>query len=263
MKLKTSSTLVLSLLFVGTATMAQTTAPAPDYTLSYNAGVVSDYRIRGLSQTTFKPALQAGVDFAHKSGFYLGAWGSNVNWIKDYVGNAATPAVATKGSLEVDLYAGYKGSITKDLAFDLGVITYQYPGNTASKVTVDANTTEIYGALTYGIVTAKYSQSTGNSVANPNSAGSKYFEVAANIDLGNGFTLIPHAGRQTIPNVTAPQPDAGDYTDYSLTLSKDFGNGLSASLSAIGTNAKDGFYKVGGFDNLGKSTAVVGLKYSF
>jgi uncharacterized protein (TIGR02001 family) len=262
MKLKTASAFALGLL-VTSAAMAQTTAPAPDYTLSYNAAAVSDYRVRGLSQTSFKPALQVGVDFAHKSGFYLGAWGSNVNWIKDYVGNSATPAVDTKGPIEIDLSAGYKGSISKDLAFDVGIITYQYPGNTASKVTVNADTTEIYGALTYGIVTAKYSRSIGNSVANPNSAGSTYWEVAANIDLGNGFTLMPHAGRQTIPNVSAPQPDGGNYTDYALTLSKDFGNGLSASLSAIGTNAKDGFYKVGGFDNLGKSTAVIGLKYNF
>lgn len=263
MKQKTAFTLALSLLLAGSAAMAQTAASAPDYTLSYNAGIVSDYRIRGMSQTSFKPALQAGVDFSHKSGLYLGAWGSNVNWIKDYIGNSVSPAVETKGSLEVDLYAGYRGTITQDLAFDLGVITYQYPGNTASEVTVNANTIEVYGALTYGIVTAKYSQSTGNSVANPNSAGSTYFEVAANIDLGNGFTLIPHAGRQTIPNVTLPQPDAGNYTDYSLTLAKDFGNGVSATLSAIGTNAQDGFYKAGSFDNLGKSTAVVGLKYSF
>lgn len=262
MKLKTASAFALGLLIMSAA-MAQATAPEPDYTLSYNAAAVSDYRVRGVSQTSFKPALQVGVDFAHKSGFYLGAWSSNVNWIKDYVGNSATPAVDTKGPIEIDFSAGYKGSISKNLAFDVGIITYQYRGNTASKVTVNANTTEIYGALTYSIVTAKYSRSIGNFTANPNSTGSTYWEVAANIDLSNGFTLIPHAGHQTIPNVSAPQPDAGNYTDYSLTLSKNFGNGFSASLSAIGTNAKDGFYKVSGFDNLGKSTAVVSLQYNF
>lgn len=250
MKLKSTSALILTALLASTAAMAQTQAPEPDYTLSFNVGAVSDYRFRGISQTSFKPALQAGIDFAHKSGFYLGAWGSNVNWIKDYAG-------ATDGSLEIDLYGGYKGAITKDLGFDVGVITYQYPSNTAP---VNANTTEVYGALTYSIVTAKFSQSTGNFVANASSSGSRYFEVAANFDLGNGFTLTPHVGRQTIPNQTN---NAGDYTDYALTLGKDFGNGLSVSVAAIGTNATDAFYKVGTFDNLGKSGAVVGLKYSF
>lgn len=250
MKLKSTAALILTSLLAGTAAMAQTTAPTPDYTLSYNVGVTSDYRFRGISQTTFDPALQAGVDFAHKSGFYLGVWGSNVNWLKDFAG-------ATDGNLEIDLYGGYKGAITNDLGFDIGVITYQYPSNNAP---VNANTTEVYGALTYSIVTAKFSQSTGNFVANANSSGSQYFEVAANFDLGSGFSLTPHVGRQTIPNQAN---NAGDYTDYSLTLAKDFGNGLTASIAAIGTDAKDAFYKVGRFDNLGKDAVVVGLKYSF
>jgi hypothetical protein len=41
-------------------------AAEPDYTLSCNIGVTTDYRFRGISQTSFKPALQAGADFAHK-----------------------------------------------------------------------------------------------------------------------------------------------------------------------------------------------------
>jgi uncharacterized protein (TIGR02001 family) len=254
MKLKSTPALALTALLAGTAAMAQTKASEPDYTLSYNVGVTSDYRFRGISQASFNPALQAGADFAHKNGFYLGIWGSNINWIKDYIG-------ATDGSLEVDLYGGYKGAITKDIAFDVGIIRYQYPGNTAADVPgfADANTTEIYGALTYSVVTAKYSRSTGNFIANSNSSGSQYFEVAASFDLGNGFTLTPHAGHQTIPN----QAINGDYTDYALTLGKDFGNGLTASIAAVGTNADDAFYKVGTYDNLGKSAVVLGLKYSF
>jgi len=251
MKLKATSTLALTALLASLPVLAQTTAPEPDYTLSYNAGITTDYRFRGISQSSFDPALQVGVDFTHSSGFYLGAWGSNVSWIKDYVG-------ASKGSIEIDLYGGYRGQIGKDVAFDVGVIKYQYPNNTAAAVLVNANTAEVYGALTYSIVTAKYSRSVSNFVANPDSKGSQYFEIAANIDLGNGFTLTPHVGRQKVANNST-----GNYTDYSLTLGKDFGNGLSGTVAAIGTNAADSFYKVAGFDNLGKDTFVVGLKYSF
>lgn len=250
MKLKSTAALILTTLLASSAAMAQTTVPTPDHTLSFNVGVVSDYRFRGISQTSFEPALQGGVDFAHKSGLYLGVWGSNVKWIKDYAG-------ATDGSLEVDLYGGYKGEISKDFTYDLGIITYQYPSNNAA---TNANTTEVYGALTYSIVTAKYSQSIGNFVANPDSSGSRYFEVAANFDLGNGFSLTPHIGHQTIPNVLN---DAGNYTDYSLTLGKDFGNGLSASIAAIGSDAKESFYTDSKSNFLGKSTLVAGLKYSF
>ncbi len=257
MSLKTKSVLVLATALVGTAVMAQTAAPAaapePANSLSFNVGVVSDYRFRSVSQTSFKPALQGGVDFAHKSGFYVGAWGSNINWIKDYVG-------ATDGTLEVDLYGGYKGEIASGLSFDVGAITYQYPSNTADKVLVNANTNEVYAALTFSIVTAKYSYATSNFIANPDSKGSAYVEVAAAFDLGNGFTLTPHIGRQSIKNQAG---NAGDYTDYSLTLGKDFGNGLSASVAVYSTDAKDSFYKVGTFDNLGKNGAAVGVKYTF
>jgi len=248
MKLKATSTLALTALLASMPALAQTAAPAPDYTVSYNAGIITDYRFRGISQSSFDPALQVGVDFTHKSGFYLGAWGSNVSWIKDYAG-------ASKGSIEIDLYGGYRGQIGKDVAFDVGAIKYQYPNNTAS---TNANTAEVYGALTYNIVTAKYSRSISNFVANLDSKGSQYFEIAANFDLGNGFTLTPHLGRQKVANNSA-----GNYTDYSLTLGKDFGNGLSGTVAAIGTNAVDSFYKVPGFDNLGKDALVVGLKYSF
>ena len=249
MKLKPTSLIILSTLLVGSAAIAQTKVAEPDYTLAYNVGVTSDYRFRGMAQTAAKPALQAGVDFAHKSGLYLGAWGSNVSWIKDFG--------ASDGSLEIDLYGGYKGEVISGLGFDLGVITYQYPGNTAA---TNADTTEVYGALSYGPVTAKYSRSAGNFVANANSSGSAYFEVAASFDLGSGFTLTPHVGRQTIPNVAN---DAGDCTDYALTLGKDFGNGLSATLAAVGSNADKSFYTDAKGRFLGNNTVVAGLKYSF
>ena len=244
-----SSALALGLL-ANTAAHSQSAAPAPDFTLAYNIGGTTDYRFRGISQSSFKPAVQGGIDFSHKSGAYAGVWASNVNWIKDYIG-------ATDGSLEVDFFGGYKGELAKDLGFDLGVIAYVYPSNNAP---TNANTNEIYAALTYGPVTAKYSRSLGNFVANPNSAASQYLEVAASFDVGNGFSITPHLGRQTIPNQTA---SAGDYTDYALTVNKDLGNGLSASLTLLGTDAKDSFYKVAPIDNLGKSGLLVGLKYSF
>ena len=70
--IKSKTTLFAAALLAGTAAMAQTKAPEPDYTLAYNVGAVTDYRFRGISQTGFNPAVQGGIDFSHKSGFYLG-----------------------------------------------------------------------------------------------------------------------------------------------------------------------------------------------
>ena len=247
---------------VGTSVLAQTKAPEPDYTLGYNIGFTSDYRFRGLSQSNFGGAIQGGVDFAHKNGFYAGAWASNVSWVKQFNG-------ATNGDWEIDLYGGFKGELTKGLGFDVGVIGYLYPGNNSGSAgtpgaggVTDANTTEIYGALTYNVVTLKYSHSVGNFLGFLNSTASNYLDLSANLDLGNGFTLTPHVGRQTVKGQAG---NLGDYTDYSLTLAKDFGNGFSANLGLYGTDANQSFYANtnGNTNFLGKSGAAVGVKYSF
>ena len=263
-----SSKIAASLAILATsASFAQTKAPEPDYTVAYNVGVVTDYRFRGLSQTSLKPALQLGVDFAHKSGFYLGAFGSNVNWVKDF--NSAT-----KGSYELDLYGGFKGNITEDLGFDVGLITYIYPGNTSGKAGTpsggnysNANTNEIYAGLTYYVFSFKYSRSMGDFLGNLRSGGSQYFDLSANFDLGNGFTLTPHIGRQTVPNQNfggSTDGKAANYMDYALTLGKDFGSGLSGTAALIGTDTKrPGFYRDSKDKDLGKSTLVVGVKYTF
>lgn len=219
-------------------------AAEPESTLAFNAGVVSDYRYRGISQSRLQPALQGGVDYADKSGFYVGAWGSSIKWIKDASGDAP---------VELDLYGGYKGAVG-DVAYDLGFLRYEYSGH---KLAVSPNTNEVYGAITYGLFTAKYSHAVSNLFGNADSKNSYYLDLSANVDLGDGYTLTPHVGRQMVKNL----PDLS-YNDYALTLGKDLGNGLSASLMLVDTNAKVTPYTWGA-KYVGKSGAVVGLKYTF
>ena len=96
--------LVPALMATAMASMIHTAQAAePESSLSFNAGVVSDYRYRGISQSRLDPAVQGGVDYADKSGFYVGAWGSSIKWIKDANGGNAP--------VEVDLYGGYKGAV--------------------------------------------------------------------------------------------------------------------------------------------------------
>ena len=75
------SKIVLALLATSSAAFAQTAPAAPEVT--YNVGVVSQYRYRGIAQTKGDPALQGGVDYANANGFYAGAWGSTIKWIKE------------------------------------------------------------------------------------------------------------------------------------------------------------------------------------
>ena len=246
--------LAMALASAGTS-MAQTAPAAPESSLSLNVGAVSDYRYRGISQSRLNPALQGGMDYADKSGAYIGIWGSTITWIKD----TSDGTISGKGNTEIDIYGGYKFAVG-DVAYDVGFLRYQYPGNDLQKVTdfVNANTNELYGAVTLGVVTAKYSYSTGNIFGNANSKGSTYFDLTATFDLGGGYTLAPHLGRQDIKNGSIYS-----YTDYALTLGKDLGKGLTASAAVIGTDAKTGSYKTPAGKQTGKAGLVVGIKYAF
>lgn len=243
-KILVPSLIALAVSALTSVAQAQT---APESSLSFNAGVVTDYRYRGISQSRLKPAVQGGVDYADKSGFYVGAWGSSIKWIKDAGGDAP---------IELDLYGGYKGAVG-DVAYDVGFLRYQYSGN---KLEVSPNTNEIYGAVTYGMFTAKYSHATSNLFGFVDSKKSGYLDLSATVDLGEGYSLVPHVGHQSVKG--ADNSDFS-YTDYALTLGKDLGNGLSASAAVIGTNAKTGFYVSPSDKDLGKSTVVLGLKYTF
>jgi uncharacterized protein (TIGR02001 family) len=187
--------------------------------------------------------LQGGADYADPSGFYVGTWASTIKWIKDAGG---------KADFELDLYGGYKTEIAKGLTLDVGGLYYEYARN---KLNPSANTFEIYGALSYGVVTAKYSHSTTNLFGFADSKGSGYFDVTATFDLGDGMTLAPHIGHQTVKHLAS-----ASYTDYSLTFTKDF-SGLALSAALVGTDAK-GYLSPNGKD-LGKTTVVVGLKKTF
>lgn len=247
MKLTSRSLIASAALLASVASLAQTKAPEPDYTLAYNLGATTDYRYRGISQTRLKPTVQGGIDFSHKSGVYLGAWGSGIKWIKDGGGDA---------SVELDLYGGYKATVGA-IGYDLGVLTYQYPSN---KLNPSANTTELYGAATLGPATLKYSHSVSNLFGFANSKNSGYLDLSASFDLGDGWSLAPHVGRQRVAHNSLYS-----YTDYSLAVNKDI-DGLVLSATLVGTDADQAAYTTSaaaGGKFLGKSGLLLSVKKNF
>ena len=218
--------------------------------LSYNVGVTTDYRYRGISQTRLKPALQGGLDFT-EGGFYLGAWASTIQWVKDAKGSA---------SVEIDLYGGFKGELSPGLGYDVGLLTYQYPSN---KLSPSANTTEIYGAFSFGPATLKYSHSVSNLFGFAGSKNSGYLDLSAGFEVGGGVTLTPHLGYQSVAH------NGGySYTDYSLTASMDVAKGLTLSGALVGASTKTvagakAYASAANGKDLGKAGIVLGLKYAF
>lgn len=123
------------------AAAAQDVPEPAALTITGSAGLVSDYRFRGVSQSGGDPAVQAGITATHESGFYLGAWGSSINFTR-------LGAAPVYGSMELDLTGGWTREIASGLTADLGLGWYTYPGGHVGK----ADFLEGYGSLatTYG-----------------------------------------------------------------------------------------------------------------
>src|SRR5262245_60311912 len=135
--------------------------PEPEFTFTGNAGLFSDYRFRGFTQTGYGPAFQGGFDFAHKSGFYLGNWNSNVE-----------QGLFNGASLEMDFYGGYKGTVG-DFGYDIGYLYYYYP-KSGAQGTTKVNNGELYIGGSYGPVSAKWFYGT-----------TKFFSLGKGPTLGN------------------------------------------------------------------------------
>jgi len=190
-------TSLLSLLTLTAASaMAQSAAPAPALTTSGNLAYTSDYVFRGITQNGGKTAIQGGFDVAHTAGLSAGVWASNVSY-----GTA---------TLEVDAYAAYGFSLTKDITASVGYIGYIYEGNSSF------NTSELnVSASAYGL-TAKISFATtdyfGNSIVG---SGTKYYELNYAYDVAavKGLSLALHYG------ITDGKNAASTDKDYSIALS--------------------------------------------
>lgn len=225
--------------------------PTPEYSLTANVTLASQYRYRGLMQTNNQAAIQGGFDFTHASGLYLGNWNSSISWLNDSNSKVSAP-------VEMDFYGGCKGNLAPNVPFDLGVLQYYYPGDYPSGYT-SPDTTELYAGLSYGPVLFKYSIAMTNLFGFADSKYSQYFDLSGNFDTGVwGLTVNAHVGRQTVRNVTD-----GAYTDWKLGLTKDFGQGLAVSIAYIDTNADRAVYTNSRGRYMGRATGLLSLTKTF
>jgi uncharacterized protein (TIGR02001 family) len=178
--------------------------------VSGNLSLTSDYRFRGISQSQNAPAVQGGVDYAHSSGLYIGNWNSSVS-----------SQVYTNGAgVESDLYAGYKKDIYKGLTLDIGSYNYFYPRATAARTGSNFDTYEAFVGLSYGPVSAKYSQTLGNGYFGTVNAKNTNYTQA---DIAQSFeplsaklkdlSFLAHFGRTNVANSSTL-----DYNDINVGL---------------------------------------------
>lgn len=190
-------------------------AGAAQAEVSGTAAIVSDYDFRGFTQTNNEATVQLSIDYAHESGWYVGTWGSGVDF------------GAIKPSTELDVYTGYRGSLA-DVGYDLGVVHYAYPGAS------DLSFTEIYGKLSYSIVSGGvyFSNDFGGS-------SDSAFYVYGDVGIPAGpLTVTLHAGLSDGDGVGATYfaGTKDSYTDYGVGVSYT-ANNLTLGFKWIGVDA--------------------------
>ncbi len=85
--------------------------------VSASVTLASEYVYRGQAMSGNDPAVSAGVDYQHDSGFFGGAWATTIN---------LDSPVGSRG-LEADIYLGYHFSVPQPLELSALVMHYSYP----------------------------------------------------------------------------------------------------------------------------------------
>lgn len=215
--------------------------------LTANVALTSNYKFRGQDQDVskskaVKPALQGGFDYAFgETGWYVGNWNSSVNWLD---GN----------SLESDIYGGYKFT-AGGIGWDLGALTYIYPGNK------NGNTTELYAAGSVGPLTLKYSHTISKDYfgwAGENSGSGLKGTNTGYLNLGFAQEVAPSLTLKANVGYTRFASDIKDlgvpnYVDYAVGVSYDFGSGVALYGGVQGATKK------GYFGDVNKTRAIVML----
>jgi uncharacterized protein (TIGR02001 family) len=192
-----------------------------------NVSISTDYRFRGITQTTNDPAISGGLDYAYSGapvGIFLGVWASNIDFAENTT-FAADPVQDT-ADLEMDFYGGLTGTlpIGSGLGWKIGGLYYMYPGSDTDGISgasprAHYDYVEAYGALSYNFGIFNVA---GGANYSPDyffeSGDGLYYYGDLGIPLPMDFALSGHVGHQDIDN--NPQFGTPDYTDWNVGISK-------------------------------------------
>lgn len=206
-----------------------TLASAANAEVSATLFGVSDYDFRGTSQNARDPAFQFTGDYVGENGLSVGIFGSNVDF-----------GPSLDADFEIDLYGGFSGSINEKLGWSTGVTYYAYPQES------DLNYVEIYGGLSYDIVSAKiwysnkflgdFGEDLARSTSGDDDTSAFYIEGNATIPLPNNFSILLHAGLSTGDYWDNAIGD--DVVDYSIGVGYNAGK-FNLALKFIGNDTGD------------------------
>ncbi len=175
------------------ALILMTVASAAHAELFGTVTAVSDYDLRGITQTAQDPALQGSLDWSAENGLYLGAWATNIDF-----GDCCDEEV------EVDVYGGFRGG--DEVTWDVGFIYYAYPGTEP-----DFDYPEIYGAIGWNGLTGRIWYS--NDYANSDESSFSY-DLNGSWPLPSNIGLTAHLGYSDGDGIDEIYGDS--YMDWSV-----------------------------------------------
>lgn len=203
-------------------------------TISGGITGVSDYRFRGVTLSDKDFAIQPTITVSHESGFYVGAWASNLS-------------ENTGDDIEVDLYAGFSGG--EELTYDIGATYYLYPGVSS------LNYVEFTGKLgsTFGPATVGVQLSYVPSQDNTGNSDNIYYGTNATIALPDSpISIVGSIGVED-GAFTA----GNEKVDWSLGLTAAV-SGFTLGASYVDTNRRSIF----AFED-SKAGVVFSVNYAF
>ena len=240
---------------------ADAPAPTPEFTVTGDAAIVSQYKFRGISQSDNKPAAQMAITVTDASGFYVATWGSS----------GTNGPLTPNGGTEIDVYGGY-GKTIAGYSLDGGVYGYIYP-NLAGN-----NLFEVYGDVSksFGPIGTKIGLNWApkqhyfsfNNPTGTQYSMYEYVEFTYSPASLSALTLHSHIG-----HTGGGLNYVKEYMDYTAGVSYKWKN-LTFDVSGVGTNVGKGdshanpyFYNgmadPGDTHRLAKSVAVVSVTASF
>lgn len=112
----------MPVLAVLAAAAALSVMPAANAEVSGHVALTSEYIYRGLSWSDGNPALQAGVDYEHDSGFFGGLWATTVD-LSNPTG---------RRDLEFVYYLGYHFASDSPVGVSASLVQYTYPDDSSN-----------------------------------------------------------------------------------------------------------------------------------
>jgi len=193
----TTAALLIAGLGIGTAAPASAQDSALPGEFSGNVTLTNDYVFRGYTQTNEDPAIQGGLDWDSGAGFYLGTWGSNVNF-----------GDGDEASVELDVYGGYAGEVN-GLSYDVGFIYYWYPGAAGA---LNYDFWEVYGALGYDFGPAAVSFGLAYTPENfGDTDDGLYFQSGISVPVTDTFSVDANLNYYDVE-----LPFGADYFDWNI-----------------------------------------------